>query len=97
MGALDSAVPINGLSEDMADDVARFGVDPTLAPAPLRTALVAAITKLGGTVRWEADGSNWRAVLWESERFGARSIEQALGWCLLYLNAPEYGIDDDFL
>ena len=92
-------IPINGLDDDMADGVARAGIDPTLAPEPLRAALTAVIAERGGVVTWEADGLNWRAHLTRptEQEFRARSPEQALGWCLQYLNAPEYGVDDDFL
>ncbi len=86
------------LSEFLAEELAGVGIAPVLAPGALREAILAAIAAQGGEVAWEQDGGVWSAYLRSPVRatFRGRTLEAALGWCLLFLRAPEAGATDDF-
>jgi len=77
------------LPTDFATAIARTGVDPTLPARALEDALQLAITNgagYRGDWRFGKD-SPWHVeLLWpERERFGGRTLADALAWFLVWL------------
>jgi hypothetical protein len=77
------------LPADLAAAVARAGVDPTLPERPLEDALRSAIADRGGYLDgwFVCDQSLWVVDLLvpDSETFRARTLAEALGWCLVWV------------
>jgi hypothetical protein len=57
----------------------------------------AAIAPCGGSCWWDVDhaGCTWVVTLSspEEQTFCGRALEEALAWCLVWLMAPELGIE----
>jgi hypothetical protein len=83
------------LPRDLAGTIAHAGVDPTLEGRTLQNALRAAIATRGGYCWWTVDQAGWVVTLDSPERqeFFGRTLEEALAWCLVWLMAPEIGIE----
>jgi hypothetical protein len=86
------AVP--SLAPDLAGAIALAGVDPTLEPRELQTALRRAIASRRGSCDWTVDHAGWVVILMspEEQEFYCRTLEEALAWCLVWLMVPELGI-----
>lgn len=86
--------PETPFAPDLAGAVARAGVDPTLEGRALQDALRSAIADRRGYCDWTVDHAGWVVILYspEQQSFYGKSLEEALGWCLVWLMAPEIGI-----
>jgi hypothetical protein len=82
---------VSALPADLSAAVARAGVDPTLPGRRLEGALRSAIADRGGYLdQWYVDDTSlWRVELLRPDRetFRARTLAEALGWCLLWVMA----------
>jgi hypothetical protein len=83
------------LAPDLACTVAYAGVDPMLEGCALLDAMRAAIAHRRGYCWWTVDHAGWVVTLDSPERqeFSGRTLEEALAWCLVWLMAPEFGVD----
>lgn len=86
------------LSQFLEEVLEEIGIDTHQSAAALRETLIEAIAYLGGDVVSVSQERVWRAELRSPVKlvFRGRSPEEALGWCLLYLRAPEYRPTDEF-
>jgi hypothetical protein len=82
------------LALDLAGTVAQSGIDPTLKGRELQNTLRSAIASRRGSCDWTVDHAGWVVTLLspEEETFYGRTLEEALGWCLVWLMAPEIGV-----
>jgi hypothetical protein len=48
-----------------------------------------------GSIDWDVDHAGWVVTLSspEAQTFSGRTLEEAPAWCLVWLMAPELGID----
>jgi hypothetical protein len=83
------------LARDLAGTVAYAGADPTLEGRALQDALLREIAYRRGYCWWDVDHAGWVVTLSspEEQQFYGRTLEEGLAWCLVWLMAPEIGID----
>jgi hypothetical protein len=83
------------LAPDLAGTVALAGVDPTLEGRVLQDALRRAIATRRGYCSWDVDHAGWVVTLHspDEQDFYGRTLEEVLAWCLVWLMAPELGVE----
>lgn len=85
----------SNLIPELAGTIAQAGVNPTLEGRALQDALRSAIADRRGYLSWDLGEVGWLVVLHHPQEatFHGRTLEEALAWCLVWLMAPELGID----
>lgn len=79
----------------IAEELSALKIDPDQPVDALRQELSAAINDRGGRFVLTNEDSLWVVKLVDfGPEFRGQTIEEALAWCRVYLEAPEYGPTD---